>query len=230
MDKSPSKNVFQKILSLFNGKNRRNSPEEIEDYPLVSISRPDLKFRIQDSLKRQGLFFVDLGSGTLIDGLIDLPSIGLILSSPQPEAVVQSTKFGFLGVNCQSSVPEAKEDDDNFELDAVLYFDYDGPECTTGYLPDLSFLCFLKIWNDVQLYEWEDILNKVVEDLTVDSDYGIPVPLVKFFVTTTFVPDNPEKDNRLIIPKKKPEIDTDDAVSSLQLNVDDGCEDEDEDL
>lgn len=216
-----SKSSFiQSLLTLIH--RPTSSAEEETAHLTISISRPDLRFRVLDSLKNQGLFFINLDTGEYIDGLIDLPSIGLTHTPPRDETEIVWPTLGFLELN---QPKKTEPEDDYFELDAVLFFDYDGPECKTGLLEtDLAYLFFLKIWNDLELCFWEPIITKVVDDLTLKTgDYSHP--LVKFIISTSFIPNNRSKQNRLSLPKKQSECAETDVVSSrLIVSESEDCE------
>ncbi len=225
MDRISSKRgFFQTLVSLFHKKpapqDQVEGSEEV--LPAVSISRPDLKFHILDAFKRQELYFVDLDNGDYINGLIDIPSLGLTFSAPAPEQL-DNCEMGFIHLNH----PKALANEDTFELDAVLYFDYDGPECKTGFLADGSQLFFLKVWNDTDLQHWEAIVNQVVNELTVKTEDG-SVPLAKFIISTVFVPDRPEDGARLVLTKKKADSCSADAVSDQPIPIE--CDDEELDF
>ena len=193
----------------------------------IMIHRPEVNFRVLKAFQKQGLFFIDMETGTYVDGLMPLPSLGLSFVPPTKKKTWKSS-LGFLNLG------DNKKDDtslevDSVELDAVLFFEYKGPECITGALEELEdgdivYLFFLTIWNDYEFNHWHDILEKVVADLTVVKK-GIPIPLVKFTVTTTFVPNNPTEPNRLVIEfggDDEPES----AVSDQRVTpVEDDCED-----
>lgn len=214
---SQSPSLLQRFLALFH---KTPPPEDYNPHPNISITRPDIRFRVLDAFKKQGLFFIDLETGDYVDGLIDLPSIGLTFTPPlDEEEISPGPTLGFLELN-QPRKPVPVEDD-FFELDAVLFFEYDGPECKTGMLEeDLAQLFFLKVWNDLDLLHWESIVAKVIDDLTVKVE-NLEHPLVKFAISTTFIPDDPAKHNRLTIPKKQATYIDTDAVSDKTLSVDD---------
>lgn len=218
MEQSPVRNLFQKFLSLFKP---RQNPPFYEDQPTISISRPDTRFRVLNAFKRQGLYFIDLDTGENIDGLIDLPSIGLTFSPPLVEK--EKPSIGFLSLGQNSA--KKNDDSDYFELDAVLFFEYDGPECKTGMLEnELAYLYFIKVWNDLDLRNWEQIVQKVVDDLTIKID-DLSHPMVKFAISTTFISNNPTEQKRLMISKKKHTSDTE-AFSDQYFEAEsDDCED-----
>ena len=206
MKQSFVRNLFQQFLNRFN---KNQSSDLYEEQPSIIIRRPDTRFRVLDSFKKQGLYFIDLETGEDIDGLMDLPSIGLTFSPPPVET--KKPGFGFLSLG-QNTGPK-NDDSDSFELDAVLFFEYDGPECKTGILEnELAYLFFIKVWNDIDLISWEKIIENVIKDLTIKVD-DLSYPIVKFAISTTFISNNPGESKKLTISKKKRSGDTE-AVSS----------------
>ncbi|HOX95759.1 MAG TPA: hypothetical protein PLI45_00020 [Candidatus Woesebacteria bacterium] len=189
----PKRNtIFQRLV------NRLLSKRVSFETPNITITRDDTCFRVLDSLHRQGLYFIDIDTKKYIDGLIDLPSIGLSFSPPTPIDDENESDLGFLATQKKESI--TKDDGTGLKVDAVLFFVYDGPECRTGYISkEGCYVYFLKIWNDLELKHWEEIIAKVVDDLTIKiEDYEHA--LVRFCISTTFVPNDTTKESQLIIP------------------------------
>ena len=157
----------------------------------VRVVRPVPEFGVLDSFARQGVYFTNLDTGEQIEGLLNLPSIGISLTPPKIDS---GCELGFLNINKKSSK-------NTFAVDGVLYFEYRGKECNTGWLSEKGdYLWFIKIWNDIDMHLWLDIIEKVVADNTVIKD-GVPVPLAKFFVSSAFVPKNTTEPTRLVLSK-----------------------------
>jgi hypothetical protein len=202
-----------------------DNPDDLE--PIIII-RPDTQFRVLKAFQKHGIFFIDLETGSYIDGLIYLPSIGLSFTPPPVETAWQPT-LGFLKTNAK-----VEYDPDTIEVDAVLFFEYQGPECQTGLLGEIQgekvYLYYLTIWNDYELRQWDDIVSQVISDLTITKN-GRSIPLVKFVVTSSFVPNKPTEANRLVleINKSKGDEGSDPAISSQSIvPQDDGYEDEED--
>ncbi len=211
-------------------KPRTNASEiqkAIESIEPIIVRRPDINFRVLRAFKKQGLNFIDLETGSYVDGLVPLPSIGLSFTPSRKKTWKSS--LGFLNLG------DKKGDDtnleiDSIELDAILFFEYKGAECITGVLDELEdgekiYLFFLTIWNDYEFKHWNDIVEKVVADLTIVKN-GVSIPLVNFTVTTSYIPNNPTEANRLVIEFGRDKDDSDSAVSDQHLVPDsDDCED-----
>ena len=210
-------NLFQKFIALF-----RKKPIPVEDeQPTISIIRPDIRFRTLDAFKKQGVFFINLDTGEYIKGIIDLTSIGLTFTPPQEEEEEQR-ELGFHAL-AKPKATSPTDKDDYFELEAILFFEYEGPECETRFLEkELAFLFFLKVWDDRELRNWEIIVENVVNDLTfIVDDYRHP--MVKFVISTTFVPNDLTKKSSFHISKKQPECspESSDAISHKVIDTDD---------
>jgi hypothetical protein len=189
---------------------KQESPPEKEDLPpeglpekeivvyipteLITLTRPVLQFGVLDSFARHGVYFTNLEDGEPIDGLLYQPSIGISLTPPEKNSV---TGFGFSHLQQRSSRKLAPN---TFEVDGVLYFEYKGRECITGQLSEDTYLFFVKIWNDIDMKVWLEIIEKAVADNTEIKD-GAPYPHAYFFVSSAFVPRNATEPSRLVLPK-----------------------------
>ena len=204
--------------------------EEAAEIPLepITILRPDIQFRVLQALQENGLFFIDLESGHYVDGLIYFPSLGLSFSPP-PSKVWQPT-LGFLSLDHFPTKSSVALQPGTVELDAILFFEYEGPECETGIIGEVAglpiYLFYLTIWNDREIRHWDEILQRVISKLTLTQD-GQGFPLVKFTVTSTFVPNQSMETSKLVVDFKKPCDDTDtEAISDQCLTpADDDYED-----
>ncbi|MFZ3068734.1 MAG: hypothetical protein WA052_00250 [Microgenomates group bacterium] len=219
---------LDRVSGLFN---KKSLPPTIELYEPINVSRPDVEFRVLSSLAKQNVYFIDLDTTNYIDGLIYLPSIGLTLTPPPPQKTIH-TNLGFLNLDTKREV-STHPNPDVAEIDAVLYFEYEGRECKTGLLDNgLAYLFFIKIWNDLDFIIWEKIIEKVIKDLTLDIEW-YPVPRVNFTVTTTFIPNKPTEASKLVISRPDDNSDASFAVSnhtvSTPENGDEEFDDEDDD-
>lgn len=180
----------------------------------VSVARPTLQFQVLHSLCEQGVYFVDIDTGDPLEGYLDVPAVGLTLTPPPPIPV--KPPLGFLHLHDNKIDP--KDCANTFELDAILYFSYNGKECQTGALSEAGFpvLFFIKIWNDLDLCNWEKIVNQVVADLTINKD-GESFPVVNFVVSSAYVPKNTTEPSRLVLKRKDGNADTTDGVSDKQV-------------
>jgi hypothetical protein len=162
----------------------------------ITIDRPVLEFCVLASLARNGVYFTDLSTGEAINGLLYLPQIGISLTPPETNEI----NLGFLNLGQKRPRKLAPN---TFEVDGVLYFEYDGKECITGKLDNFGrYLWFIKIWNDIDMRIWEEIIKKVVDDNTKIVD-GAPYPLAYFIVSSAFVPDKADKPSRLVLTKNQ---------------------------
>jgi len=209
VDTHPTK-IFRWFLDLFNRKPLPHDPEaepenELEvDLDPITIVRPNIQFRILQAFQKHQLYFVDMDSGKYLDGLLHLPSIGLTFTPP-PKKVWQPS-LGFLSLGPMAT-PFVEPDPPNLvEIDAILFFEYDGPECKTGCINEIEgekiYRVYLTIWNDYELCQWNEIVESVIADLTLTKN-GLTFPLVKFIITSSFVPNKPTVPNRLVIEFKK---------------------------
>jgi len=216
-----------KVSGLFSKK----SSQTIEFYEPISVSRPDVEFRVLSSLAKQNVYFIDLETADYIDGLIYLPSIGLTLTPPPPPQKATRADLGFLNLETRRGV-NTHSSPDIAEIDAVLYFEYEGRECKTGLLDNgIVYLFFVKIWNDLDFIIWEEILEKVIKDLSLDFE-GYLIPRVNFTVSTTFIPNRPTVASKLVINRPEDNSDASFAVSNHMISTaEDGDEgfDDDED-
>lgn len=165
----------------------------------VQVIRPIIQYHILLSLSKNGVYFIDPNTGEYIDGLLNLPSIGLTLSPPPPKNTSEVPSFGFAGLNKNTS---KKENSNTFELDAVLYFDYSDSEFATGYLEEQKvFLYYLKIWNDVDMRIWLDIIEKVVSEFN-GGKRDKEGRGINFYVSSAFVPKNTTEPSKLVLTKQ----------------------------
>ena len=207
---------------------KKSLPSTIELYDPITVSRPDVEFRVLSSLAKQNVYFIDLDTTNYIDGLIYLPSLGLTLTPPPPPQKASRTNLGFLNLETKREV-SIHSNQDVAEIDAVLYFEYEGRECKTGLLDNgLAYLFFIKIWNDLDFIIWEKILEKVVGDLTLDLE-GYLLPRVNFTVATTFIPNKPMEASKLVINRQDENSDASFAVSSLTVSAPNDDEEFDDD-
>jgi len=191
-----------------------------ENLEPISDSRLDIHFRVLRELQKQSIFFIDIETSKYIDGLIYLPSIGLSFTPPPPK--VTQSGMGFLNLSNKKS-PD--QNIDKLGLDALLFFHYSGPECLTGYLKkEEAYLFFLKVWNDLEYTRWKEILQKVIDVVSVERN-GVSYPLVKFIVSTTFIPNSPDEPNKLIIALPQKAMETVQAISSQRIHSPRGNDD-----
>ena len=209
---------------------KKSLPSTIELYDPITVSRPDVEFRVLSSLAKQNVYFIDLDTTNYIDGLIYLPSLGLTLTPPPPQKAARSN-LGFLNLETKRET-SSPSNPNVAEVDAVLYFEYEGRECKTGLLDNgLAYLFFIKIWNDLDFIIWEKILEEVVRDLTLDFE-GYLLPRVNFTVATTFIPHKPSEPSKLIINRQDDNSDASFAVSNHTIGTlenSDGFDDDDDD-
>jgi len=199
--------------------------DEYEQIPIVEIIKPTPQFDVLKSLADQGVYFVDMTTGNPIHGFVNSPEIGLSLTPPV-EANKDST-LGFIHLYDYKTRLGPK-DPDSFEVECVLYFNYEGEECKAGFSTDEGiFVLFVKIWNDNDVPIWEEILNKVVEDLYYE-DEGEMYSLIRFVVTSSFIPKSPEHSSKLVLKRLQKDQDITYALSSEVIDdSDDDYYDED---
>lgn len=166
--------------------------------PTIDILRPHTRFGILKSLKDQGISFVNTKTGKHILGLPgDYDTVGLVF---EPQNDHKETTVGFLTLD--KDQPKKKKEPDTFEIDALLFFEYKEEDFSTGYIDFIKdkvvYLFYLEVWNDLEIEKWKKIIEKVVQDMTVDID-GQAVPLAKFRIKTLFVPDNPSEKSRMVL-------------------------------
>lgn len=220
---------LDRVSGLFS---KNSPPETIEFYDPICVRRPDVEFRVLSSLASQNVYFIDLDTTNYLDGLIYLPSIGLTLTPPPPQKAIRNN-LGFLNLGTKREV-DPHSNPDVAEVDAVLYFEYEGRECKTGLLEEngVAYLFFVKIWNDLDFIIWEKILNKVINDLTIDIE-GYLVSRVNFTVATTFIPNNPTEASKLVISRQDDHSDASFAVSNHTIgaleNSDEEFDDDEDD-
>jgi len=166
--------------------------------PTIDILRPHTRFGILKSLKDQGISFVNTKTGKRILGLPgDYDTVGLVF---EPQNDHKETTVGFLTLDKDRS--KTKKEPDTFEIDALLFFEHQEEDFSTGYIDFIKdkfvYLFYLEVWNDLEIEKWQKIIEKVVQDMTVDID-GQAVPLAKFRIKTLFVPDNPTETSRMVL-------------------------------
>lgn len=169
----------------------------------IIINRPSARFQCLTAFQKQGLYFVHPKTGEYIKGLISLPYVGLTFTPP-PACDNHKNNLGFIPSSTPPLVKEKTQEDgkDTFEIDALLYFEYKGPECTTGFVEkEIYYLYFLKIWNDVDLKLWEEIAANVIRDTCMNLE-GQKIPLLRFVISTTFVPNDRTIESKMTVEKR----------------------------
>jgi len=166
--------------------------------PTIDILRPHTRFGILKSLKDQDISFVNTKTGKRILGLPgDYDTVGLVFE-PQNDHPESTT--GFLSLDKDHQKP--KKQLDTFEVDALLFFEHEEEDFSTGYIDFIKdkvvYLFYIEVWNDLEIDKWQKIISKVVQDLTVEID-GQAVPLAKFRIKTLFVPDDPSEKSRMVL-------------------------------
>ncbi len=185
----------------------------------IQIIRPVIQYNILLSLSKTGVYFIDPNTGEYIDGLLNLPSIGLTLTPPPLTNTLNNQALGFANLK---NVTSKKTDPTTFELDAILYFEYSDNEFATGYLEKQdAFLYYIKIWNDVDMRIWLDIIEKIVSEFN-EGKKDKNLPGINFYVSSAFVPKNTNEPSKLVLTKQYPGTSgMARAVSSLELYSED---------
>ncbi len=82
---------------------------------LIDMGSPDLFYSVQQALQNEGILLVDLYTGDVIEGQVNIPNIGMIIGT---KTAISKRQMGFI----QGSSPKSTEFDKR-DLDAVLIFD-----------------------------------------------------------------------------------------------------------
>jgi len=191
----------------------------------VQVIRPALEFNVLRAFAKNGVYFINQETGDYVDGLLKLPSIGITLTPPQKEES-NTANFGFLNFNRKST---SRSDPNTYEIDGVLFFSYSDPnkEFSTGYIDiEDAYLYYVKIWNDVELRVWVDILEKIVAEFTEEVD-GKPHHKVLFYLDSVYVPKDITKPNKLVLPiQNKYGSNPTNACSTKEIPFDDDWNEE----
>lgn len=192
----------------------QNTQNEETQSVLTFINRPLERYAIQYTLVKRGVYLINPATYKYINGFLNAPAIYLTLTPPVPQNG-ERFSIGFLH---QSSSHKVKDDQtpEELKIDATLYFSYPTDEYALGLDENGVFHAVIQTWHDAEVEKWDKIAHEVALELSTNEDGSIN-QTVKFYITSTFLPSDPDAPRQLII-KPRCQI-LHDAVSDMDLEA-----------
>jgi hypothetical protein len=184
---------------------------------LVETGSVDLFYSVQQALQNEGVHLIDLYSGDIIEGQVNIPSLGLI-DGHKPLKPRQ--QMGFVQATSLDSIEFEKKD-----LDAVLVFDQNaqkqgGPLYLLIQVVDYDDMDF---WNQISL---------TVARRFIVNVHSSRYPEVFFGVTSLSRSNGKDSSARNAALRKirNYSLNGVDSISDTEILFDDGFNDEDDDF
>lgn len=194
---------------------RKTTPKK-KTLPIFTlVNRPGGRYAIQRALVKRGLYLVNPATYKYINGFLNVSAIYLTFVPPP---LPHNGGYCALGFLPQDTPQKVKDDQPPKELkiDATLYFSYPTEEYFLGLGEDGIFYVVIQTWHDAEIEKWDKIAQEVALELSTNEDESI-TQTVKFYITSTFLPNDPNASHQLII-KPRSQLVTD-AISYVGLKL-----------
>lgn len=182
---------------------------------LVHVDSPSLFYQVQQAFQNHGVHLINLDTGEVILGQINVSDIGL-LEAEHHSFKLQRRETGFI----------QKLDDnlivyDRSDIEAVLVFEAQNPN------GPLSFL--IQVIDDQNIDRWSELALTVAKEFVSHHQKALR-PEVVFTVTSLSRGNHRDSSAKNAILRKIQGygFDSSDAVSSITLDIEDDFEDEDD--
>lgn len=175
---------------------RRTTPKK--KTPIFTfVNRPLERYAIQITLSKKGIYLINPATYKYINGYLNIPAIYLTFEPPPVSNNGERCSLGFIP---QVTSQKTKDDTTPKELkiDATLFFSYPTDEYILGLGEDGIFYVVIQTWHDAEIEKWDKIAQEVARELSTNDDGSI-TQTVKFFITSTFLPNDTNAFHQLII-------------------------------
>lgn len=178
---------------------RKTVPKKKKAPEFTVVSRPGERYAIQKAFVKKGIYLINPANYKYLNGYFNASALYLTLVPPPPPCPEEKA-LGFL----PQDTPLKKEDDqvpNELQIDATLYFSYPNDDYILGLGIDKIYYVVIQTWHDAEIEKWEKIAQEVALDLSTNEDGSI-TQRVKFFITSTFLPNDPDAPHQLILKLK----------------------------
>ena len=136
---------------------------------LVETGSPDLFYSVQQALQNEGVLLIDLSSGDIIEGQVNIPSVGMIAGN---KPVNVKRQMGFVQPTLPGSVEVEKAD-----IDAVLILNEEAQE------PGRPLYVLIQVVDVDEMDLWNSLALTVARQFILKTRDGLQ-PEVVFGVTS----------------------------------------------
>jgi len=134
---------------------------------LVETGSPDLFYSIQQALQNEGVLLIDLYTGEIIEGQVNIPSVGMIAGN---KPVKVKHQMGFVQSTLLGSAEIEKAD-----IDAVLVLDAEAqePGRPLYILIQVVEVGEMDLWNSLALAVARQFILKTLDGLQPEVIFGV---------------------------------------------------------
>lgn len=136
---------------------------------LVETGSPDLFYSVQQALQNEGVLLIDLYTGDIIEGQVNIPSVGMIAGN---KPVKVKHQMGFVRSTLPNSIEIEKAD-----IDAVLVLDAESQE------PGRPLYVLIQVVDVDEMDLWNSLALTVARQFILKTRDGLQ-PEVVFGVTS----------------------------------------------
>ncbi|HSV94401.1 MAG TPA: hypothetical protein VLH94_00275 [Spirochaetia bacterium] len=177
------------------------------------IYRPETHYLVQKAFINKGIYLINPSTGKYLDGCLNAPAIYLT-TTPPPSSKNGRQTLGFLP---QDSDEKNSQPPKELKIDATLYFNYPTDDFNLGVGKDGILYLVIQTWHDAEIEKWHEIAKAVALEVST-LENGSVIPAVTFYITSTFLPNDPNAPHQLVI---KPGGMTANAISGMSMEFSD---------
>jgi len=184
---------------------------------LVETGSPDLFYSVQQALQNEGVLLIDLISGDIIEGQVNIPSVGMIAGN---KPVNMKRPMGFVRSTLPGSIEIEKAD-----IDAVLILNEEAQE------PGRPLYVLIQVVDVDEIDLWNSLALTVARRFILKTRDGLQ-PEVVFGVTSLSRSSGKDSSARNAALRKirNYSLNGVDSISDTEILFDDGFNDEDDDF
>lgn len=196
---------------------KRTAPKKKIVPNLAIINRPVARFSVQDALVRRGIYLINPSNYRYLKGYLNISALYLTFTPPCIPNDKGHRTLGFLPEE-PCATQENNQPPQDLKIDATLYFSYPTDEYALGIGEDGVLYAVFQTWHDAEIEKWQKIAQDIALELSTNEDGSI-TQRVMFYITSTFLPGDPDAPRQLVIKPRRQFLD--DAVSEMGLEIPD---------